>query len=170
MKTFNFDILGKQCSFILQDISYANETYVDPSMYRPSIVDARKATPANAMDFKDYVRMAEFIEDVNCQIRWLCIVSDNNSPNIKHFYEVCTYACEKHIKKFSRLILTDLFSYVDVFSLIIKSYLNLTNQQVQCHYVQCVKQLGEKYNAFIQCPGMFGSVLDFRTWAINKGL
>ena len=69
MKTFDFDILGKQCSFTLRDMSYANETYVDPSIYRPSIVDARKATPANAMDFKDYVRLAEFIEDVNCQIR-----------------------------------------------------------------------------------------------------
>lgn len=170
MKTFDFDILGKQCSFTLRDMSYANETYVDPSIYRPSIVDARKATPANAMDFKDYVRLAEFIEDVNCQIRWSYITSDCNTPNIKHFYEACNYACEKHIKKFNRLILTDLFSYVDVFSLIIKSYFNLANQQVQSHYVQCLKQVGEKYNAFIQCPTMFGSMQDFRTWARIKGL
>ena len=46
----------------------------------------------------------------------------------------------------------------------------MSQEETIALYRKCVKIIGTSLNQYVQCPGVFGSVMDFNTWARNKGI
>lgn len=168
--SFSVVIKGETRSFSLNSQQYGSQTFVQTNLYRPAILE-NKPSGSLAGAFMGNIDLAlkeEFINDLNYQVAYVNNSSEPEGTQV--LFDACCSACHQHVNRVGRLMLADMFSYLDIFAILLQACSNMTNQQIQNIYLQGVKAIGQNMNQYVKCPGMFGAMSDFSTWAKNKGI
>lgn len=167
---FDIEVKGHRFSFNLDSHQRGSEVFVKTNLYRPSELEDKPYGPlasvimaSDSLSEKD-----EFMNDVNAQVSY--INSKSESFSVQLLFDACCFACSVHINRYGRLLIVDLLTYMDIFAILYRTCFSASQEETIALYRKCVKIIGTSLNQYVQCPGAFGSVMDFNTWARNKGI
>ena len=167
---FAIEVKGRHFSFNLDFHQRGSEIFVKTNVYRPSELEDNSSGPLGLVMSADSLsEKEEFMKDLNAQV--LYINSKKDEPlSVQLLFDACCLACSVHIDRYGRLLIADLLTYMDIFAILYCSCFAASQEETIALYRKCVKIIGTSLNQYVQCPGAFGSVMDFNTWARNKGI
>lgn len=168
MQTFSFIIKGRPFTFLLESREYGPQTFVITNVYRHSKCTEHKINPQSPlasafMGDQALMEKDEFEKDLRNQVKW--INESHEEPSTQIFFDACCKACHQHIARCGRLFISDMFSYLDVFALLLNTYFGQSKEQTTYMYLECTKVLGHALNQYVKCPVGYGNFVDFDTWA-----
>lgn len=169
MKTqFNLNVKGRALSFSLECFQRGFQVFVQTNGLRhPKCCEnpsaANNPLPGALVSSANLSLKEEFETDLGNQVRW--INQSNEAPSTQVFFDACCMACQQHISRCGRLFIGDMFTYMDVFAYILNTYYGQSQQQTVNMYLECTKVLGHALNQYVKCPGPYGTMMDFDTWA-----
>ena len=173
MYNFNFIIKGRSFTFSLNSKQYGHQLFVETNAFRPAECSEHKIDPNNpiAAAFageQDFTLKEEFEIDLGNQVEW--INASSEQPSIQVFFDACCMACQQHIARHGRLFIADLFTYLDVFALLLNTCFGQTKEETCNMYLECTKTIGHALSQYIKCHIGYGAMVDFDTWAQSNGL
>lgn len=162
--TFVVSLDGKQIGL---------QTFVQTNLFRPEECSVHRISPSSpiapaVIGEQNFTLRDEFEHDLNDQIQW--INDSPEKPSSQVFFDACCNACQQHIARHGRLLISDMFTYLDIFALLLNVCFGQTKQVTTHMYRECTKVLGHALNQYVQYPGPYGVILDFDTWARKNGL
>lgn len=166
---FEIEVKGHRFSFNLDSYQRGSEIYVKTNVYRPSeLEDNSSGSLGLIMSADSLSEKEDFTNDVNAQVSYINSKSEPCSAQL--LFDACCFACSVHINRYGRLLIVDLLTYMDIFAILYRTCFSASQEETIALYRKCVKIIGTSLNQYVQCPGAFGSVMDFNTWARNKGI
>ena len=166
---FAIEVKGRHFSFNLDFHQRGSEIYVKTNVYRPSELEDNSSGALGLIMSADSLSEKEdFTNDVNTQVSY--INSKTDPLSVQLLFDACCLACSVHIDRYGRLLIVDLLTYMDIFAILYRTCFAASQEETIALYRKCVKIMGTSLNQYVQCPGAFGSVMDFNTWARNKGI
>ncbi|MBQ7530661.1 MAG: hypothetical protein IJT12_03040 [Paludibacteraceae bacterium] len=171
-QTFNFKVKGRPFSFSLEvkKPPFTSMTYVVHNIYRPEICEFKSQGISAIADMGENMlsEYTEFTNDLNFQVS--CINDSREEPSAQVFFDACCAACNVHIWEHGRLLLADMFIYLDIYAILLKTCFGFSTEKVKQIYYGEIKILGKALYSYIKCPDQYGVMHDFNDWAKSKGL
>ncbi|MCK6612518.1 MAG: hypothetical protein L6Q78_15940 [Bacteroidia bacterium] len=119
----SYALQGKEIIISVPYSVNSNNTAINTARYHKVKIGQNKAEMFTNTD------IAEFNEDIENQINFL----QDKIINDKNLFESLAFMCVNHIQRFNRLIITDLYSYLDNTMIIVDStnsiFHNLINSE-----------------------------------------
>lgn len=168
---FNIEVKGHRFSFNLDSHQRGSEIFVKTNLYRPAELEDNSSGPLASliMASDSLSEKEEFMKDLNAQVLYINSKKDEQL-SVQLLFDACCLACSVHINRYGRLLIVDLLTYMDIFAILYRICFSASQEETIALYRKCVKIIGTSLNQYVQCPGAFGSVMDFNTWARNKGI
>lgn len=122
---------------------------VDGAFYRPNNFKEYANIPLDqsTAQLHGYVNRSEFIEDIHFLVN-----SFNKQQNIEELdtFKAIDDICQNHIRRFGRLINTDMLTYIDELIHIIKAVFEVSAQEVENLYAVLSDYIMSKYEQYVQ--------------------
>lgn len=170
---FNIIVKGRPFVIALESQQRGPQAFVQTNEFRHAKCTEHPISPNNPLanlvvGEQSLVLREEFGTDLRNQVNW--INQSGEAASVQLFFDACCVACQQHISRCGRLFIGDMFSYLDVFAYITNSYLGQSKQETMNIYLECTKVLGHALNQYVKCPGAYGVMMDFDTWASRNNL
>lgn len=152
MKTVNFTLIGKIVSIKLETANNAQRAnYVITERFRP------RELKSNSVDasLQAYTLESEFVSDIKYQID---SINRKGALVPNHVISSLKEACKNHISNCGRLIITDLYTYVDCTLHILNGADNLSMNTSNDIFKGYVNNMIGEFKDFIYVPRPHGLV------------
>jgi hypothetical protein len=170
---FNIAVKGNRFTFNLDAKQMGANIFVKTNIFRPTVCTERPIDPNSSLASafvgeQNLSLKEEFENDLSTQVQWINASTEQLSAQL--LFDACCVACKQHIARCGRLFISDMFSYIDVFAILLNTCLEVSGQQTIATYLECTKVMGHAMNQYVKCPGAYGVMMDFDTWAAKQGI